>query len=80
MRFLFYFDIFSLLSSFRLQTRITFITINVFAFYNVYSKIDNLLMNESNNKQFDFNINSNAFDANLLKLKQELKQLRSKKT
>ena len=53
---------------------------SVFAFHNAYSETDDLSVNESDSEQTDFDIDSDASDANLRKLKQELNKLNSEKT
>ena len=46
-----------------------------FAFHNGYPKTGDVLMDESDSEQVDFDIRSDASDADLLELKQELNKL-----
>ena len=50
-----------------------------FALQNAYSKTVDVLKSESDGEQADFDIDSNASDANLLKQKQKLNKLSSER-
>jgi len=53
---------------------------NIFAFHDAYLEIDDFLENENDDEKTNFDIDSNASNANLLKLKQELNKLNLEKT
>ena len=48
---------------------------SAFAFQSAYSKTVDVLKNKSDGEQADFDIDSDASDTNLLKLKQKLSKL-----
>jgi len=52
---------------------------SVFAFQSAYSETGDCSVIESDDEQANFDIDSDASDVNLLKLKQKLIKLRSKK-